>query len=201
MNELRRKKTTTSVVNDFLKPQIIERRIPSFYGSDQRLTGSETLVIDDVRQSVMLDIDSVTHILKNECTIVDEAAAAAQQAAETQKHKLNNRTVIVVEDQLINTNGVEKLKNNETLKIDVRNNSRKAEKSASVGYLNGSDVMTNGNGTIDRLDQSSNEFLTRSERAQFERVDNKQKKDTYTVSLSFYYYLLIIHFKSLKGKN
>lgn len=149
----------------------------------------------------MLDIDSVTHILKNECTIVDEAAAAAQQAAETQKHKLNNRTVIVVEDQLINTNGVEKLKNNETLKIDVRNNSRKAEKSASVGYLNGSDVMTNGNGTIDRLDQSSNEFLTRSERAQFERVDNKQKKDTYTVSLSFYYYLLIIHFKSLKGKN
>lgn len=199
MNELRRKKTTTSVVNDFLKPQIIERRIPSFYGSDQRLTGSETLVIDDVRQSVMLDIDSVTHILKNECTIVDEAAAAAaQQAAESQKHKLNNRTVIVVEDQLINTNGVEKLKNNETLKIDVRNNSRKAEKSASIGYLNGSDVTTNGNGTIDRLDQSSNEFLTRSERAQFERVDTKLKKDTYTVSLSFHY-TLIFHFKSLKG--
>lgn len=199
MNDLRRKKTTT-VVNDFLKPQIIERRIPSFYGSDQRLTGSETLVIDDVRQSVMLDIDSVTHILKNECTIVDEAAAAAQQAAESQKHKLNNRTVIVVEDQLINTNGVEKIKNNETLKIDVRNNSRKAEKSASVGYLNGNDVTPNGNATIDRLDQSSNEFLTRSERAQFERVDNKQKKDTYTVSLSFHY-TLIIHFKSLKGKN
>ena len=47
---------------------IIERRIPSLYGGES-LNTSETLIIDDVRRSAMLDIDGITHVLKNEVLI------------------------------------------------------------------------------------------------------------------------------------
>lgn len=158
-----------------LIPHIIERRIPSFYGSDQRLVGSETLIIDDVRQSAMLDIDGVNHILKNECLIDADSVEDNLNRVESCQKKLNNRTVIVVEDQLIS-----KAKSNEPLKIDVRN-----QKAASHGHLNNANLSAIAN--VDKADYSSSEFLTRSERAQFERVDPKSNRNVklneYLVSL------------------
>lgn len=179
-------------LNGGLKPQIIERRIPSFYGSDNRL-GSETLVIDDVRQSAMLDIDGVTHILKNECLIdgdsVDQLNRLGSSADSSSSKKLNNRTVIVVEDQLIN-NGAKSLKlrngKNETLKIDV-----KSKKAASTLQLSNSVGLQSSPLSDYEKTNSSNEFLTNSERAQYERVDLKPIKNNkidYFVSLRVVFY-------------
>jgi hypothetical protein len=202
---------------------ILERRIPSFYGSDNRLV-AEPLIIDDVRQSMMLDIDGITHVLKNEALTIDsesndlstgqklKAAAANNSSADSLSslssstnsscsnnadnnniQKINNRTVIVVEDQLINgmRNGTPKAtprtqpvalhasnesKSYEILKIDVR-------KSATT---------TNGEESISSLERNnSNEFLTSSERAQFERAEASSvkklpKNNNYLVSGSFF---------------
>lgn len=180
--ELRAKKTGGY---SGLKPQIIERRIPSFYGSDQRLVGSETLIIDDVRQSAMIEINGEMHILKNECHIDDSAEQLNRVDLTTpsKEKKFNNRTVIVVEDQLING----KAKPSETLKIDVR-----SKKAASFAHLNNSTATT-----IDKNDYSSNEFLTRSERAQFERVNVKKTSEYQVISHLFVFSSLLHNISSI----
>lgn len=79
-----------------LKPKILERRIPSFYESNTQLF-AETLIIDDVRQSTMLDIDGEMHVSKNECLIEDESISNSSSSMSKQA----NRTVIIVDDKLI----------------------------------------------------------------------------------------------------
>ena len=52
-----------------LKPNILERRIRESVCNSIDIGARETLIIDDVRQSMALDIDGVTHVLKNEFVI------------------------------------------------------------------------------------------------------------------------------------
>ena len=77
-----------------LRKNILERKIPSLCGSEHNLT-CEPLVINDVRQSAMLDINGVTHIFNNELHIESEPL-------DHDARKSSNRAVIVVDDQLIN---------------------------------------------------------------------------------------------------
>ncbi len=91
-----------------LRPNILERRIPSLYGAerDSQLYGpSEPLIIDDVRRSTMLDIDSETHVIKNELLIDSEIngnVCGLNKRHSQSSNRHSNRTVIVVDDQLIN---------------------------------------------------------------------------------------------------
>ena len=54
--------------NTGFRKNILERKIPSLCGSEHNLA-CEPLVINDVRQSAMLDINGVTHIFNNELHI------------------------------------------------------------------------------------------------------------------------------------
>lgn len=187
-----------------LRPNIVERRIPSFYGPDSSMT-PETLIIDDVRRSAMLDIDGITHVFKNEFVIdcdsglspttnnedtkndnLDSSSASSLSSPSKQlssnnsvssnsidnynqssinANKSNNRTVIVVDEQLISVK--ETKVSNQTydpLKIQVRK---------STGAVN---------------DRNSNEFLSNSERAQFERVLIDKEKEEMRNLVSFYFF-------------
>ncbi len=122
---IRRRKTSSG-----LRQHILERRIPSIYGSESQIS-SETLIIDDVRQSAMLDIDGVTHVFKNEVLIDSDLSARASNIPSAEanrssmssentcsssssessssvmsslhlKKKTSNRSAIVVDDQIIN---------------------------------------------------------------------------------------------------
>jgi hypothetical protein len=106
-----------------IRQHILERRIPSLYGSESQMS-AETLVIDDVRQSAMLDIDGVTHVIKNEVLIDSDpklnensnsssfensfssnsssSSSIISTLNENNKKKVANRAVIVVDDKFIN---------------------------------------------------------------------------------------------------
>ena len=107
-----------------LRKNILERRIPSYCDKQT----AETLVIDDVRQSVMLDIDGVSHIVNNEVQIdpdtfkpseihndsLEASCSVSQKSESTQSshsshsihenlsRKTSNRSVTVIDDQLFN---------------------------------------------------------------------------------------------------
>ena len=80
--------------NTGFRKNILERKIPSLCGSEHNLA-CEPLVINDVRQSAMLDINGVTHIFNNELHIESEPLDHGAR-------KSSNRAVILVDDQLIN---------------------------------------------------------------------------------------------------
>jgi hypothetical protein len=169
-----------------LKPNIVERRIRESVCNSLDIGARETLIIDDVRQSMALDIDGVTHVVKNEFVIdcdyngdakigkcnemssslsslssspsKNSVASSTSESSSHLKAKTgNNRTVIVVDDQLISYAGKNGKKKNaasksedgsNTLKIDVNKNSTSLQ---------------------------SSQFLSNSERALYERVNKSSK--------------------------
>jgi hypothetical protein len=102
-----------------LGPKIVERRISSMYGGENGLNNSETLIIDDVRHSAMLDIDGVTHIFKKEVLIDSDSNAPRN---DSNIKKVNNRTVIIVDEQIIDNhnNSQSPTESYEPLKIMVK---------------------------------------------------------------------------------
>lgn len=102
-----------------LRKNILERRIPSYCDKQT----PETLVINDVRQSVMLDIDGVSHIVNNEvqidsdltkpseihdslegsCSVSQKSESSSSQSSyESHCRKTSNRSVTVIDDQIFN---------------------------------------------------------------------------------------------------
>ena len=101
--------------------------------------------------------------------------------------KNKNRTVILVEDNLINSSFTEPSNksyesNFESLKIPIDHNSSMIVQKHSKTHSISSVINTNSTVNV------SNEFLTNSERAQFERVSNDQLKNN-------------IYFKKIKHYN
>lgn len=107
-----------------LSKNIQERRISSF--CDRSSGHPETLVIDDVRQSAMIDIAGVNHVINDETVeiedpIVTTSATSTGVERQSSGHSLNksmssdevvarktsNRSMIVVDDQIFS--GVERI--------------------------------------------------------------------------------------------
>jgi hypothetical protein len=76
----------------------LERQIPSSYESGVPATFAETLVIDDVRRSTMLEIDGLSHVFKNEVSI-----DADQLATSTPNTAMNAKTLVVIDSGLKST--------------------------------------------------------------------------------------------------
>ena len=219
-----RKRSTrkfASATNSGLKPNIQERRIRESICGSADVGANETLIIDDVRQSMALDIDGITHVLKNEFVIDCDYATQGKNdntlsscisslSSSPSKNSIvssssensnlkklansttptattntnNHRTVIVVDDQLINYGKQQQKQSpgksdspqnqsspNETLKIDVR---KSADEKSARQHMD-----------ENRNSSSSTEFLSNSERAQFERVNTKKTRAKLSVSRPF----------------
>ena len=194
------------------KLNIQERRIRESICGSVEAGASETLIIDDVRQSVALDIDGITHVLKNECVIdcdylanagtsnsnntsnnttsscisslssspsKNSMTSSSSESSNLKKLTNNHRTVIVVDDQLISY-GKQKQQQDidksnqlkesyDTLKIDVRKSANLCD--AQDGNIVNENMHANNN-------NSSTEFMSNSERAQFERVNTRKDKNS-----------------------
>ena len=160
-----------------LQPNILERRIRESVCNSLDIGARETLIIDDVRQSMALDIDGVTHVLKNEFVIdcdyngdarigkannetsssissLSSSPSKNSITSSTSETKSNNhRTVIVVDDQLINYGG--------------RRASKKKTHESKSEDTNTLKIDVNK----DCIDLKTSQFLSNSERALYERVN------------------------------
>ena len=177
-----------------LQPNILERRIRESVCNSLDIGARETLIIDDVRQSMALDIDGVTHVLKNEFVIdcdsngdgkigkannetsssisslssspsKNSMTSSTSESSNLKSKMSNHRTVIVVDDQFINYDDKKMTKK------------KQSEKSKSEDTSNTLKIDVNKM----PIDLKTSQFLSNSERALYERVN---KNSIFKVSLN-----------------
>ncbi len=192
--------------------RVLERRIPSAYESGVP-PNSETLVIDDVRQSTMLDIDGITHVYKNEVSIDSEliststpnssGAALNNLQKNPNIHDNNsaaertNKTLVMI-DKILRSGGLD-LSNDQK----IRRRSICKDVASTVHNINNlqrSDplkISIGTNGSLNNLYSGKNEADIR---AQFERALKQLENDNYpkikNVKLSTSSSLVSLVFKS-----
>ena len=184
-----------------LQPNILERRIRESVCNSLDIGARETLIIDDVRQSMALDIDGVTHVLKNEFVIdcdsngdskigkannetsssisslssspsKNSMTSSTSECSNLKSKTSNHRTVIVVDDHFINYGEKKSTKK------------KQSEKSKSEDTSNTLKIDVNKM----PIDLKTSQFLSNSERALYERVNkNSSFKVSWNLRMRVYF--------------